>query len=40
MKKAILIAMELCDYDLDGLVKKNPLMEMEVVTFLHQLGEG
>lgn len=38
-RKSIVITMEVCDYDLDQLIKDSPLAEEGVITFLHQLGE-
>lgn len=38
-RKNIVITMEVCDYDLDQLIKDSPLAEEGVITFLHQLGE-
>ena len=40
LRKTILITMELCDYDLDSLVKNSPLQQDEVVTFLYHLGKA
>ena len=34
----IIITMELCDYDLDNLIKQSPFGQEEVVQFLYQLG--
>lgn len=39
MKHYIVLVMELCEYDLDHLVKVEPFKEDEIVIFLHQLGE-
>ncbi len=38
-KKGIFIAMEMCDYDLDKLIKGSPLQEEEVISFMHELGK-
>ena len=40
MKHYIVLVMELCEYDLDHLVKVEPFKEDEIVIFLHQLGKG
>lgn len=39
MKHYIVLVMELCEYDLDHLVKVEPFKEDEIVIFLHQLGK-
>ena len=39
MKQYIVLVMELCEYDLDHLVKVAPFKEEDIVIFLHQLGE-
>ena len=39
MKPYIVLVMELCEYDLDHLVKVSPFKEEDIVIFLHQLGE-
>ena len=39
MKHYIVLVMELCEYDLDHLVKVAPFKEEDIVIFLHQLGE-
>ena len=40
MKHYIVLVMELCEYDLDHLVKVELFKEDEIVIFLHQLGES
>ncbi len=39
MKNHIVLVMELCDYDLDKLVKTSPFKEDDITLFLYQLGE-
>lgn len=39
-KNMFVLIMEKCDYDLDHLLKKSPLSEDQVITFLYQLAEG
>ena len=39
MKHSVVLVLELCEYDLDHLVKTNPFNEDSIVLFLHQLGE-
>ena len=39
MKHYIVLVMELCEYDLDHLVKVEPFKEDDIVIFLHQLGK-
>ena len=39
MKQHIVLVMELCEYDLDYLVKMSPFREDDITLFLFQLGE-
>ncbi len=39
LKNHIVLVMELCDYDLDKLVKTSPFREDDITLFLYQLGE-
>ena len=39
MKQHIVLVMELCEYDLDYLVKASPFREDDITLFLFQLGE-
>ena len=39
LKLHIVLVMELCEFDLDHLVKIKPFKEQDIVIFLHQLGE-
>ena len=39
MKQHIVLVMELCEYDLDHLVKVSPFREDDITLFLFQLGE-
>lgn len=34
-----MLVMELCDYDLDHLVKVEPFKEETIIVFLYQLGK-
>ena len=38
MKQHIVLVMELCEYDLDYLVKLSPFREDDITLFLFQLG--
>lgn len=38
MKQHIVLVMELCEYDLDYLVKQSPFREDDITLFLFQLG--
>ena len=38
LKNFIVLVMELCDYDLDHLVKVSPFKEDSTIVFLYQLG--
>ena len=38
LRHTIVLVMELCDYDLDYLVKTDPFKEENVIVFLYQLG--
>lgn len=39
MKHFIVLVMELCEYDLDYLVKVKPFKEDDITLFLYQLGK-
>ena len=39
LRQFIVLVMELCDYDLDHLVKVDPFNEESTIVFLHQLGK-
>lgn len=36
---AIVMVMELCEYDLDHLIKIKPFGDQDITVLLHQLGE-
>ena len=38
LRQFIVLVMELCDYDLDHLVKVEPFKEETIIVFLYQLG--
>ena len=40
LKQFIVLVMELCEYDLDHLVKVQPFKEDDITLFLYQLGES
>jgi serine/threonine protein kinase len=40
LKQHIVLVMELCDYDLDHLVKASPFREDDITLFLFQLSKG
>jgi hypothetical protein len=39
LKQHIVLVMELCDYDLDHLVKVSPFREDDITLFLFQLSQ-
>ena len=39
MKQHLVLVMEMCDYDLDYLVRKSPFREDDITLLLFQLGE-
>ncbi len=40
MKLYVVLVMELCEFDLDHLVKIKPFKEQDIIIFLYQLGES
>jgi len=40
LKQFIVLVMELCEYDLDHLVKVQPFKEDDITLFLYQLSES
>lgn len=40
LKQHIVLIMELCDFDLDHLVKIKPFKEQDIIIFLFQLGKA
>ena len=40
LKQHIVLVMELCEYDLDEMVKRTPFREDDITLFLYQLSES